>query len=432
MKAKITKTRVDSQKPTAKDGFLWDTEVTGFGLKTTPAGDKIFIFQYRLPGRKTPIRMTIGRYKGLGGEWTVAEARAEAEALRGDVSRGMDPRQRKAAVRAARMAEKSIAEVCDLYLEAAPHIILKGKGRPKKPSTIAIDKSNTERHIKPLLGRRPIGSITREDVARFQRDVATGKTATDVRTGPRGRARVTGGRGTAARATTVLGTVFSFAIREGYVAKSPVRGVELYQLEGRERYLTSVELGRLGDALNAAEAEGMNPTAIAAIRLLLFTGCRKSEILSLEWSTIDFERGCLFLPDSKTGRKTVPLAAPALELLASLSPVGGSPYVFPAMKGDGYYVGLPKVWSVIRKQAGLDGVPLHVLRHSFASFAVAGGDSLYLVGKVLGHTQDRTTSKYAHLDLGPLKAVVDRTAQTIGAAMNNGSGEVIELSKRKG
>lgn len=420
MKTKITKTKVDAQIPTVKDHFIWDTEIIGFGLKTTPVGDKIFVFQYRLPGRSNPLRFTIGRYKGAinrPGEWTVAEARREAEILRGNVSRGRDPRQRKEDEKAARLAELSLSEVCDLYLEAAPQIILKGKGRPKKSSTLAIDRSNIERHIKPRLGRKRIQSIRRADVEKFQRDIAAGKTAIDSRTGHRGRARVTGGRGTAARAATVLGTVFSFAQKEGFVSESPVQGVELFRSPGRERFLTIAELEKLGGALSKAENDGVNPTAISAIRLLIFTGCRKTEILSLRWKDIDFQRRCLFLPDSKTGRKTVPLAAPALEILSTIPCLADSPFVFPAARGNGHYVGLPKVWSLIRAQAGLEDVTLHTLRHSFASFAVASGDSLYLVGKVLGHRQSRTTEKYAHLELDPVRNVADRTAETIARAM---------------
>jgi integrase len=424
---RITKRAVDATKPSIRDAYLWDSELAGFGLKVTPTGGKTYLVQYRLGGRKGRTRrVTIGRH---GSPWTPESARNEAKKLLGQTAAGHDPAEERTRAR----REPTVAELCDLYLEAAPNIILKGKGRPKKASTLAIDRSNIERHIKPLLGRRRIGSIRSKIVRKFQEDIAAGKSAIDIRTGPRGRARVTGGRGTAARATTVLGTVFTFALREGYITENPVRGVELFEIEGRERFLDAAELGKLGEALNTTEAEGLSSTAITAIRLLIFTGCRKNEILGLIWRSIDFERGCLFLPDSKTGKKTVPLAAPALELLASLPRIEGSPFVFPATKGKGHYVGLPKVWSIIRKRAGLDDVPLQALRHSFASFAVAGGNSLYLIGKVLGHSQNKTTEKYAHLDLDPLKPVVNRTAQTIVAAMSvrNGGAEVVELPKRK-
>ena len=164
------------------------------------------------------------------------------------------------------------------------------------------------------------------------------------------------------------------------------------------------------------------------------TGARKSEILTLRWEWVDFERGCLRLPDSKTGAKVVPLGAPALELLASLPRIENNPYVLPGDKAGGHFVGLQKAWERIRKRAGLEDMRLHDLRHSFASVAVAAGDSLYLVGKVLGHRQSRTTEIYAHLNDNPLRAVADRTARTIAAAMNGGEkggAEVVELPKRK-
>lgn len=436
MKAKLTKRTIDAAKRGDRDRFIWDTEVRGFGLKVTPTGDKVFVFQFRLPGLKSAARMTIGRYRGIAkdgksGDWTADEARTEAEGLRGDVKRGNDPRERKRTEAITRKSEKTVSQLCDLYLEAVPNIILNGKGRPKKASSIATDTSNIERHIKPLLGKRRVGSINKRDVQKFQEDVAAGKTACTVKTGPRGRARVTGGRGTASRATAVLGAILSYAMREEIIVENPARGVELYKPEGRERFLSAEELKTLGDMLAQAEAEGFNSTAIAAIRLLIFTGCRKSEILGLRWQDVNFEKKCLFLPDSKTGRKTVPLAAAALEVLASLPRLEDVPHVLPASRGEGHYVGLPKAWAELKKRAKLDGVTLHTLRHSFASIAVAGGDSLYLVGKVLGHTQAKTTEKYAHLDIDPLRAVADRAANTITAAMTGGKGgEVVRLERR--
>ncbi len=194
-------------------------------------------------------------------------------------------------------------------------------------------------------------------------------------------------------------------------------------------------LGRTETCLlseDGMEAEFALPaTAAAAIRLLLLTGCRKSEILSLRWEFVDFDRGCLSLPDSKTGARTIPLAAPALEIFAGLPRT--SEWVLPTAKGDGHYVGLGKAWERVRSRAGLDGVRTHDLRHSFASFAVADGATLYLVGKVLGHRQARTTEVYAHLHDDPVRAVADRTAARIAAAMNVGNkkdAEVVKLGRK--
>lgn len=199
--------------------------------------------------------------------------------------------------------------------------------------------------------------------------------------------------------------------------------------------LSAEELSRLGEALSGAEREGTNPFAIAAIRLLALTGARRGEVLSLRWQRdsngagyVDFDQKCLHLLDSKTDEKRVPLGAPALELLANLPRIEGNPFVFPGNAG-GHFVGLPKIWNEIRRRAGLDNVRLHDLRHSYASTAVASGDSLYLVGKVLGHRQASTTQRYAHLSDDPLRDVADRTARQIAGAMASRKGaiEVVDL-----
>jgi integrase len=327
------------------------------------------------------------------------------------------------------LASVTRTQLSDQYLEAAPFIVLPGKKRPKKASTLATDRSNIERHIKPLLGRKRVRSLTRLDVEKFQRDVATGKTAVDVRTKPRGRAIVRGGEGTAARATAVLGTLFTYAVKERIRSDNPVRGVTLYEGEKKERFLKAAELANLGDALSGAQKGGENPFAVAAIRLLVLTGARKSEILTLKWDHVDSERGCLRLPDSKTGAKVIPLGAAALETLSEIPRVEGNPYVLPGLERR-HFVGLQKTWERIRKRAGLEDVRLHDLRHSFASMAVAGGSSLYLVGKVLGHEQASTTERYAHLADDPLKAVADKTAGQIAAAMSGErEAEIVELKK---
>jgi len=261
-------------------------------------------------------------------------------------------------------------------------------------------------------------ALTQADVARFQADVAVGKSKADIRTKSRGRAIVAGGKGTAARSLAVLAAILQFGMGRGFIPTNPARGVRLLKGEKKERFLSEAEVAKLADALNAMESEGaVSPSAAAAVRLLLLTGCRKSEILTLRWDWIDPERKCLRLPDSKTGAKIVPLAAAALELLEEFSRRNDSMFVLPAGKGDGHYAGLQKDWERIRARAGLPGLRLHDLRHSFASFAVAEGHSLFMVGKVLGHKQARTTEGYAHLSADPVIAVADRTAARILAAM---------------
>jgi integrase len=204
------------------------------------------------------------------------------------------------------------------------------------------------------------------------------------------------------------------------IRANPANGVKLLKSGKRERFVSEAELAGLADALIAMEVEHrLSSTATAAIRLLLLSGCRKSEILSLRWGWVDIERGVLRLPDSKTGAKAVPLAAAAVKLLAELPRRGDC--VLPAAKGTATTWGCRRIGSGVRARAGLNGVRIHDLRHSFASFAVADGNSLYLIGKVLGHKQARTTEIYAHLADNPIRAVADRTAARIAAAMASGA-----------
>ncbi len=416
---KITKAVVDRLQPGQK---AWDIDTTGFGVRCQRKY-KVFILKYRFFGR--PRWYTIGKH---GSPWTVEMARKEAKRLLGQVAAGIDPAEAKDEAK----NDLTMSELCDLYLAEGC--------TTKKPSTLVSDRGRIERHIKPCLGRRRIRQVCRGDVERLLRDVADGKTATDEKTGFRGRAIVTGGKGTATKAVALLGAIFSFAVARGLCPDNPAKGVKTFKTRNAERFLSADELSRLGEALSGAEKEGANPYAIAAIRLLALTGARKSEILTLHWHPntagsghVDFDHSCLHLMDSKTGSKRVPLGAPALELLAQLPRIESNPFVFPGNAG-GHYADLQRVWNQIRQRAGLDDVRLHDLRHSYASTAVASGDSLYLVGKVLGHKQASTTQRYAHLSDDPLKDVADRTAAKIADAMSSGDAvsEVVDLFHGKG
>jgi integrase len=212
--------------------------------------------------------------------------------------------------------------------------------------------------------------------------------------------------------------MLQFGMDRGLIVANPARGIRLLKGEKKERFLSDLEVATLADTLAAMEAEtAISSTAATAVRLLLVTGCRKSEILMLRWEWVDVERRCLRLPDSKTGAKVVPLAAAALELLDGISRGPESIFVLSAAKGGGHYTGIQKDWDRIRTRAGLAGLRLHDLRHSFASFAVADGHPLFMIGKVLGHKQVRTTEGYAHLAADPVRAVAERTAARIVAAM---------------
>lgn len=238
-----------------------------------------------------------------------------------------------------------------------------------------------------------------------------------MKTGKHGRAIVESGKGTATRTVGLLGGIFTFAADRGICKTNPVQGVKRFRDKKGERFLSPREIAVLGFGLTVMEdTKTISPIMASAIRLLLLTGCRKSEILSLRWSYLDAERSCLRLPDSKTGDKIVPLGEPALNLLAELP--RSSDWVFPASTGESHMVGLPPAWEALREWCGLDGLRLHDLRHSFASVGVAAGDSLPIIGALLGHADSATTSRYAHLSADPLKAAADRIAGAIANAMN--------------
>lgn len=419
---KITKRSVDAAAPDPSgDIFIWDDDVRGFGLRVWPSGAKTYLVQYRTGGRGSQVRrLVIGRH----GILTPSEARARAKQTLAEVAAGSDP----ATLRDEKRTAMKVADLADLYLAEGP------ADKPnKKASSWRTDRSNIERHIKPLLGRKIARSLQRHDVAKFQTDVAAGKSKADIKTKKHGRAIVDGGRGTAARSLAVLGAMLEWAAHPDrkLIPANPAKGVPLLKVKPKERFLSAVEVAALSDAIAGMESEiKLSRTAAAAIRLLLLTGCRKSEILSLRWECIEVERSCLRLPDSKTGAKIVPLASAALQLLNELP--RRSPFVLPAAKGKGHYTGLQKDWERVRERAGLLGVRVHDLRHSFASFAVADGSTLFMIGKVLGHKQARTTEGYAHLATDPLVAVAERTASRITAAMKGprGGAETVPFAPR--
>ncbi|MGA1100821.1 MAG: tyrosine-type recombinase/integrase [Opitutales bacterium] len=404
MSGRLTKIKIDQAAPKEMDYFLWDGELKGFGVKICKGGRKAYVCQYRLAGGRAgkSRRYTIGAH---GSPWTVDQARVKAKQILGQVAQGQDPSELKQEAK----KEITVSELCDLYLKH-------GIGS-KKDSTISTDRGRIERHIKPLIGRKKVREINRAEINKFLNAVAMGKTAVDQKTGLRGRAIVTGGKGTASRTLGLLGGIFTYAIDLGMLTSNPVHGVKKYPGKKSERFLSHDEFIRLGKALDDCQKRGLNLKALTIVKLLIFTGARKGEIETLKWESVDFSAGFLRFFDSKTGQKSVPMNSNAVDILAKFPRSEFSQFVFPAESGAGYYTGTTKVWRILRNNAKLQDVRLHDLRHSFASIAVSEGASLPMIGALLGHSNSETTLRYAHLQDDPLKAVSENIASTIGKAI---------------
>jgi integrase len=270
-----------------------------------------------------------------------------------------------------------------------------------KPSTAAEYHRLARLYVLPALRHRLIRDISRSDVVRMHTSLAAKPYQAN-------------------RVVALLSKFFNWCESQSHRpdGSNPCRHVEKFGEAKRERFLSSEELTRLGEALRTAEAERTaSPWVIGAIRLLALTGARLSEILTLKWEFVDFERATIRLPDSKTGAKTLYLNAPALTVLAELPRVDGNPFVIVGERKGARLVNIQKPWRRIRKAARLDDVRLHDLRHSFASVAAAGGMSLPIIGALLGHSQPQTTHRYAHLAADPLRAASETIAGQIAGAL---------------
>jgi integrase len=227
--------------------------------------------------------------------------------------------------------------------------------------------------------------------------------------------------GAANRALSVVSAILNWASAEHddlELPSNPAKRIRRNPERGCERFLTSEEFARLGGTLREGRTI-LDPFAVAAIRLLIFTGARLREILHAKWEHIDFERNILFLSDSKTGRKPIYLSAPALAVLATLPRIQDNPHLIPGRKAGEPRESLDRPWAAIRKAAGLEGVRLHDLRHSFASVGAGASFGLPIIGKLLGHSQAATTHRYAHLDADPVRRAAETIAATIAAAMDS-------------
>lgn len=377
---KINKRLIDAAEATGKDAFVWDDELAGYGLKITPSGRKVFVLQYRI-GRRSR-RITLGTFGAL----TAEQARSHAQAALRQIARGDDPM----AERDLKRAEKATGELLDQFLQEHADAKLKGRSSAEYRRLV-------ETLVPSKLRRLLITEIGRLHVAQIHNGLV--KTPYQAN-----------------RLLAVLRKFFNWCEKNGFRPdhSNPALHVEPFKERKRERFLSPAEIAHLGTVLAEIErGGGQSPFAIAAIRLLILTGARLSEILTLQWDWIDFDNSCVRLPDSKTGAKTIYLSPQAMQVLASLPRYEDNPHVICGLKKGSCLVNLQKPWRGIRKRAGLDNVRIHDLRHSFASIAVASGMSLPMIGKLLGHSQPQTTARYAHLSDDPLKLAANQIGEKI-------------------
>ena len=416
---KITKEFVDRAPP----GRYKDSDLRGLELYVGKTGVRTFSVRYRPKGGGRRPCVKIGR----NGVITPVEARNEAKRILGRVAAGGDPAAEAAEAKSA----ITVAELAERFIE--------DEVAPKRTRGTLRQYKLYLKDALPDLGALKAEAVTRAAVAKLHVKIGRSHPVTANRT------------------LTMLSTLFAFGVTRGLLPDdmvNPARRIEKFGETARERFLTAEEFERLGAALREAETVGIpwevdesgpnakhvpkerritvaSPFATAAIRLLIFTGCRLREILDLEWRFVDFERGLLNLPTSKTGRKSVVLGAPALAILAALPRLG----VF-VIAGDDPAkprADLQRPWSAVTRRAGLDGLRLHDLRHSFASVGAGAGLGLPVIGKLLGHASPGTTARYAHLDADPVRKAANAIGATIAAAMAGKSGEnVVPLAKAKG
>jgi integrase len=385
--AKLSKRIVDQVKAGAADYFIWDDELPGFGLRVFVTGKRSYVVQYRAKGRTR--RFTIGPH----GVWTPDTARKEARILLGRIAQGENPADEK------QLDHKAISvkELCEQYLkDAKAGLILGKKRRPKKATTIYTDEGRINRHIIPLLGARRVKDLIAADITCFMRDVASGKTKATQKTRKHGRAIVRGGIGTGTRTVGLLGAILSYARENGIIERNPAHGIRKAADQKRNRRLAEDEYRLLGQLLHKAANHDQLATAAEMARTIALTGCRRGEIINLDWREVDINKSCLRLVDSKEGASVRPIGLPVADLFAERDSRGLAGPVFEGTIKGKPLVGFPKHWNKILAGTPLADITPHVLRHSFASIANDLGFTESTVAALLGHAQGSITSRYIH------------------------------------
>lgn len=392
-KGKITKRSVDAVRSAHADIFLWDTELSGFGLKVTPKGRKVYIVQYQRSRSVPSQRVTIGTH----GTLTPEKAREQAKELLAHVQLGKDP----AAERRRRRQEGTISELCDRYLRehVASH---------NKPSTKSEIERIVDTRIKPALGRIKVSELTRARVKEWHQEKADTPYAAN-------------------RELAYLSKMMSLAAGDWELRPdNPCRGIRKFPERKREAFFSDADLQRIGAALAAVEQKNeAMPGPINAIRLLAVTGMRLGEVLGLRWEDLDEAHACLRLPDAKAGARTVPLSAPALALLSSITRTGrhvchGTDPDLPLDKST-----VHKLWRSIKATAKVPHARPHDFRHTVGTFAAQAGMNAFLVRDLLGHKTMAMTGRYVERANDPLRQAADMVASRVAAALSGSKAEIV-------
>lgn len=420
---RLTKRTIDAIEPVEKPTIFYDNDLTGFSLKVLPSGTKRWCVEYRsgAGGRSVgKTRMVLGSTSAM----TPDQARLSAKSILAAVALGQDPARKRSTER----AMPTFAEFGERYLTEEAETKL-------KPRTVVNYRIYLRKHAVPVVGTRKLDALDSADVAKLHRKI--GKTTPM----------------TANRVVEFVGSVYRYAAVCGLVAKghNPASHVQAFREQRRERFLSSAELARLGDAIREAETAGIpwvvdkdqpnakhipkngrtkiGPHVAAALRLLILTGARLREILELKWEYVDLQRGLLLLPDSKTGQKAIILNAPALDILGKIPKVDS--YVIASDIAGQARHDLNKPWKLISTRSELAGVRIHDLRHTHASYGAGAGFGLPIIGKLLGHSQPATTARYAHLDNDPLRRASNEIAAQITRAMGDRVAAELHDTSRK-
>ena len=383
-KRTISRRTVEALK-TDRDTTFWDRDLPGFGVRVRPSGRKVYVAQTRARGEKA-TRVTLG----VHGVLTAEEARRRAALVIARIKAGEDPVPEPLAAKIA--GGPTVAEIAGRYLEE--HVAVRCKPKTAESYRLVVGK-----HIVPALGRRPALAVGHREVTELHH-------------------RLSAQPVTANRAVDFLSRIYNAAEDRGQLPEgsNPCRLVVKFRERPRERFLTDEEFRRLGRVLDEAESrKGVSAYAVAAMRLLLLTGCRKGEILNLRWDRVDLEAGELRLEDSKTGPRTIVLAPEAVEVLSRIPRLADNPHVIPGKIRGRPMRNLNDPWDIVCERAGLADMRIHDVRHSYASRALALGESLPMIGRLLGHTQVETTARYAHLAQDSVRESAIRVAESIAA-----------------